>query len=149
MSAVYKKQNSGLLSVCVNQEIVTDGMKVKILEEGYQNEKGFWNIKVQVLDLPEESHKLAGCGAMTGDNFVNAWGENMENWIGHTAVVSVRKKRNGDNYVVLVPTDDPVDTTIQAKPLTSEEKADIKAIREAHTPKEPTEPIIDPKDIPF
>lgn len=50
------------------------------------------------------SDKLANVGGITGDLFVEEWGEETQNWIGKRATVSIRTSRaTGNDYIMLVP----------------------------------------------
>lgn len=147
----YVPQNSGILAV----SMVKAGDKILILEEATSkfvpaNQKTYWNVKVE---LPDKTHKLAGLMDSICDEFAKAWGNNTVNWIGHTAVVEIKKSKSGNPYIMLKPTNDPV---VDIEALRVEKyKEDVAKIQEKNEESgngnviEYPEEEINPDDIPF
>lgn len=130
----YTSQNDGILGLAH----VKQGDIVWILEEAFQNNKGYWNTKV---GLPNGDHKLAGVGGITGDLFKEAWGEETKDWINKAATVDIRFSNNtGNNYIVLIP----APQSAPAAPKRPETAPDGFPIELP-----PGEERIDPKDVPF
>ena len=123
----YQSQNSGLLSI----EHIKDGDILKIIEEAYMtvsksNNKEYWNAKVE---LPDGSHKLANVGGITGDLFMDAWGDETQNWAGKLVKVDIRiSKATGNEYIVLVPYEEipPLEFSIELPE--EKEEIDVKKI---------------------
>ncbi len=115
----YKPKNSGILKV----EDVKEGDKIVMLEPAYEifseaQQKTYWNVKVK---LPNGDEKLAGLMDSACDAFAKRWGNNTDDWAGHSVFVNLKTSKTGKQYIALVPIDEPkvevaVEPTDDVKP---------------------------------
>jgi len=124
-----------------------DGQKVLFYEEPYDSADGrFTNVKIQ---FPDGSKFLASISDRSGEFLSATWGFVMETWKGRFATISVHESRTSDKlYYLFHPTDETDDTLI-SKPLTEEEKNQIKKIKEKAQTDQKAIDSINPADIPF
>lgn len=142
MSVEYKSQNVGLLLV----DNVKEGDKLVLIEDAYvqfseSKQKNYWNCKVK---LPDGTIKLAGLMETSCDKFAEKWGKMTGDWTGHTAQVNIKISKAGNQYIFLIPTDDPIVDVIveQVMPMNVAPKNDNEGVSYP-------EASINPNDIPF
>jgi len=86
---------------------VKNGDKLRIVGDAYtsqSNGKVYWNCKVKLAD---GSIKLAGIIDQSGDAFAKAWGAETSEWTGHAVTVEIKTSQKGNQYIQLIPSDEP------------------------------------------
>lgn len=125
----YTPKPSEILSV----NDVKDGDKLIIVTniEQVQGSNGdtYLNCKVQLAD---GSKKTLGLFDAHCIEFAKAWGDEMDDWTGHTVTVEIKVSKKGNKWIMLTPS--------------NEEKIDVPKSEISASNEEEN---INPDDIPF
>lgn len=92
------------------------------------NGNTYLNCQVQ---LPDGSKKILGLFDAHCDELAKAWGDEMDDWTGHTVTVEIKTSKKGNEWIFLTPS--------------NEGKVDVPAEPSIDYPAEE----VNPDDIPF